>query len=371
MNRALLGRFRHPLRLFARGFASRRSGPRERETPNLRLGSSPGVRSGIALVTFLALAAVGVKTPVRATEATNTPLDAPQEVRCSECHTCATPTAAKPCLVPCPRPMPAQGPEVVVLKQLSSQYKPVIFAHRLHARMSEMSGGCAVCHHFNSTHRIQACSDCHSATQPGTILKPSLRGAYHRLCLKCHREWNSNTKCSVCHASKTEDSSPVVPPAPGDIMGMLHPDVREPVVKVFQTSCPRGRLVTFRHQEHIQRFGFQCADCHHEENCRDCHQPKAASLQAGNLNEMHARCARCHQTTGNPKVCAHCHSDQEIPPFSHKQVGLVLSADHKEIAKCTDCHVRARYRQKPTCSTCHEKDISYPAKLPGTKVKTP
>lgn len=301
---------------------------------------------------------------------TKTSSPARQEVRCSECHSCPNPTAAKSCLVPCPRPMPAGGPNVVLLNQLSKQYEPVIFAHRQHAQMSELSGGCAVCHHFNPVGRILACSNCHSATQAGTILKPDLRGAYHRLCLECHREWNQDTKCAVCHAVKTAQSPPVVLPASGDIMGILHPDVQAPEVKIFQTSYPLGKMVTFHHQEHVQQFGFQCADCHHQEDCSDCHEPQAASQHAKGLEAMHAVCSQCHQTTGGPEECAHCHSERQTPLFSHKQVGLVLSADH-QIASCTDCHAGARYHQKPTCSACHGTDVSYPAQLPGTKVKTP
>ncbi len=296
---------------------------------------------------------------------------APQGARCSECHSCQNPTAANSCLAPCPRPMPSEGPNVVLLKELSKDYQPVIFAHRLHAQMSGLSGGCAECHHNNPTGKILACSNCHSATQAGTLLKPNLTGAYHRNCLQCHREWNQNTKCAVCHELKTAQSVPVSLPASGDIMGSLHPDVQAPVVKMFDTSYPMGSKVTFPHQEHVQRFGLQCADCHQKEDCGDCHHTaETASEHVKNLDEMHAVCANCHQTTGGQEVCARCHSNQQLPSFSHKQVGLELSSDH-QIAKCTDCHVGAKYNQKPTCKSCHGTDVSYPAQLPGTKVKTP
>ena len=324
----------------------------------------------IALITLHAFPSAGWAANATLLAGTNASSDTPQEVRCSECHTCPNPTAANPCLVPCPRPMPAQGPAVVLLNQLSAQYEPVIFAHKLHSQMSEMSGGCAVCHHFNQANRILACRDCHSEDQPKTILEPGLRGAYHRLCLKCHREWNQDTKCSVCHALKTANSAPVVAPDPSDIMGTLHPDVKEPVTKIYQTSDAQGKLVTFRHQEHIQRFGFKCAACHHEDNCGDCHRTKNVPTVAMSVMQHHARCAICHQTTGSSDICAHCHSDEEIPPFTHEQTGLALNEDH-QIADCVDCHVDGRFHQEPTCSACHEADVSYPAKLPGTKVKTP
>ena len=296
-----------------------------------------------------------------------------QEVRCADCHTCPNPTRESPCLAPCPRPTAAKGPDVVLLDQLSSQYVPVVFAHKLHAQMTEMTGGCSLCHHFNPSHRILRCRECHTTSNSEELAKPGLKGAYHRQCLNCHREWSHETECSVCHAKKTADSVPVVLPDPTDIMGKLHPNIEEPIVKTYETTYEHGKQVIFRHQEHVQRFGFKCVNCHHEESCSRCHQPENATLQAKTLKEHHAPCSSCHETNGNqPAHCVHCHSDGEIPPFSHAQVGLVLNEVHQDAA-CSDCHLGSKFHEKPACSECHEapEKITYPEKLPGKKVETP
>ena len=55
-----------------------------------------------------------------------------------------------------------EGPDVIKIDKLVSKYQPVTFSHKVHAQMSEMSGGCANCHHYNISGPILPCSDCHS-----------------------------------------------------------------------------------------------------------------------------------------------------------------------------------------------------------------
>ena len=98
---------------------------------------------------------------------------------------------------------------VLMLDDLVALYQPVPFDHQAHAKMSEMWDGCQTCHHRkpnpatrpadlpatrsqSDAEKIPRCSACHHATAPdATVGMPSLKGAYHRQCLNCHREWAS------------------------------------------------------------------------------------------------------------------------------------------------------------------------------------
>ncbi len=327
----------------------------------------------LALLAVLLSPAAGAGLAGNEAEAIKAPPAAAAERKCSDCHASPNPTKQAPGLAPCPRLASKKGPEVVLLDQLSSQYVPVVFAHRLHAEMTQTGDGCALCHHHNPAEAILACRKCHDAAGPQEDLaKPSLKGAYHRQCLNCHREWSHETECAVCHAKKTVNSLAVKIPDPTDIMGGVHPNAEEPVKRIYETKHEPGRLVTFRHQEHVKRFGFKCVSCHRDENCSLCHKPEKALVATKTFTQHHSPCASCHETAEDKHAkCSHCHSDQEIPAFSHEKTGLALDKSHQDAA-CADCHAGSQFDRKPTCSECHEEKerITYPEKLPGTKSKT-
>ena len=124
------------------------------------------MRSSDCLILLAGLAAAGCgaggrgpgpdrTTPLPA-DGTHTPAD--QHLRRS-----ATPATSRraedPCLVDCPRHgghfygkhEADEGPDVVVIDQLADLYRPVVFAHQLHAGMANMNGGCKNCHHYSET----------------------------------------------------------------------------------------------------------------------------------------------------------------------------------------------------------------------------
>src|SRR3954471_5536178 len=100
-----------------------------------------------------------------------------------------------------------RAPPLVVMNELEALYEPVPFDHQSHAKMSEMWDGCETCHHRkpnpatrpvdlpatrtqSDAAAIPKCSHCHEASAEGVDLRrPSLKAAYHRQCLNCHREW--------------------------------------------------------------------------------------------------------------------------------------------------------------------------------------
>ncbi len=129
---------------------------------------------------------------------------------CKTCHSCDVPTKSDPCLVICPREKittvyqkPEQTPELITINQLSDRYGPVYFSHKIHAQMSIMSGGCENCHHHNTSGPILKCNSCHETSRKREDVSiPDLKGAYHRQCMDCHREWSHETGCNSCHTLK-------------------------------------------------------------------------------------------------------------------------------------------------------------------------
>jgi hypothetical protein len=103
-------------------------------------------------------------------------------------------------------------PGKVLLGSLADKHGPVNFDHEKHV---ETAGSCAECHHQHggaqapscggchtidassfrkNVHlgRIRPCGECHRAASAAAKLdRPTLSAAYHRACIKCHREVGS------------------------------------------------------------------------------------------------------------------------------------------------------------------------------------
>ncbi len=350
-----------------------------------------------------------------------------QQLNCKTCHECEVPTKKDPCLVPCPRSemitvrqSPEEGPEIVILNELSKKYLPVNFSHKVHAQMSDMSGGCAGCHHYNTSGPILACVNCHEEKrQREDISKPDLEAAYHRQCITCHREWSHSTDCTSCHEimnGKTASTATV-------LRGKDHPKVTQPEKIVYETNYQKGKLVTFFHSDHTNIFGAECISCHQKESCTRCHdagkikngdvkpinniikvsksssdhhQPcfkchatddcvtchksepaegfNHASSTGWALNKFHEKlsCQKCHGTSGKfarlNSSCISCHKNFKTGSFNHAITGLQLDEIHLS-AECTDCHAEANFSKTPICQNCHD-DKSYPKNKPGTLVRT-
>lgn len=291
-----------------------------------------------------------------------------------------------------------QAPDTVVLDELQNLYKPVPFGHKLHADMAMMWDGCTTCHHYqpepepdaepapaptNEKHtqiesrKIPACKNCHPVSpDKGTIRIPSLKAAYHRQCLNCHRDWSSENQCVICHEPARADGNLEHQPTKGDIIGRMHPPIQMEAVKVYKTrfTPAAGDRVTFRHDEHIKRFGLSCNECHHRDTCRDCHHkpgekagPRKPVLPAASWNASHGPCMGCHVNQG----CNHCHypEGQQPPPvFEHVTTGQHLDDDHNTL-ECKACHAPYGYHKPPYCGNadCHPSNpnIKFPNQRPG------
>ena len=124
---------------------------------------------------------------------------------------------------------PAKGkmPGKVILGTLADRYRPVAFDHAKHVGMA---GSCAECHHQHEGDRALTCTGCHrmdaavfrknvdlarirpcggchpAKDNPGNPGMPTLKAAYHRACIQCHRDVGSVGKdpkgCTeTCHES--------------------------------------------------------------------------------------------------------------------------------------------------------------------------
>lgn len=342
---------------------------------------------------------------------------------CRECHECEIPTKLNPCLKKCPRGQMITvhhsanaGPVDVILNSIKGSpdvYEPVKFAHRAHAKMSEMSGGCVLCHHYNLTGDVLACRECHTVdatSKNADLSKPGLKGAYHRQCVNCHRESGLDTKCDgSCHRAK---SSTVTNPS--DVRDhIISVQVVKPDRLVVQSANEDAKTVTFYHSDHADRFGLACSSCHANEPCSKCHRGEGATtkpiehLQGGhdrcsachsvteNCDQCHAKqplarfdhgrktgfdlgrfhssfaCARCHKENSDYKgltgKCMACHAGWKPGAFDHVVTGIKLSETHAAL-DCESCHLESNFAKKPTCSGCHD-DKSYPTALPGVRVQ--
>jgi len=353
----------------------------------------------------------------------------PSHLKCSTCHTREVPTKDDPGLINCPRPMMKNlfptsnlGPAVFILKDLENKYLPVVFEHKLHAQMSEMTGGCLNCHHFNTSGPIMSCNQCHlKERKRDDVSKPDLMAAYHQQCLDCHRQWSHQTECTSCHAEKKGNETIDASNISSDLLKKTHPEVKKPEKIIFKTDAKEGSIVTFYHDEHSSLFGLDCVSCHKDENCIGCHDLEKVK-DGKNINfdmpvkvnvsetERHQRCFGCHvdnqcsfchknsamkrfnhaastgwalnknhinlactvchkkgkEFTALDNKCISCHPDWNSMSFNHKVTGLVLNETHSEF-ECGDCHLNKDFSTKPSCENCHD-DKSFPKDKPGTLV---
>jgi len=343
---------------------------------------------------------------------------------CSLCHTCETPTKSNPCLIICPREKmmtihipPEKSPKIIKmnkLKVMEDLYESVIFSHRAHAEMSEISGGCEMCHHYNPPGNIVACDYCHELNRQRTdISKPDLKASYHRQCINCHREWSKEATCESCH--ELHESGKSAFSGKEYRKERIHPVINVPTKLIYKTSKQNGTLVTFFHNEHTDLYGFECKNCHQQESCVKCHDvTKSTTKKEISLKQKHKICESCHDTEVNTG-CESCHTKKELEPFNHKirtgfelksyhaelscsnchqiktvftglsnsctschsgwnsktfnhiAAGLVLDKVHVEL-DCGDCHIGEDFSKNPSCENCHD-DKNYPKDKPGKQVK--
>ncbi len=279
---------------------------------------------------------------------------------CSMCHTCEFPTHQDLCLSKkfCMRDKVGQGDDdlpreaVMVLDELENVYDPVYFSHEKHAQMSEMSGQCENCHHFvPATSGHPACKECHAPEGIKSKIEPSLKAAYHRQCLDCHSEWDTETHCEWCHRKKEGGMSDAEIAALPHLVHQAPLKVRELIV--FETDYEDNDKVPFHHKNHVDLYDRDCSVCHKGESCSSCHVHGEESHPLGLVADvdLHDTCYHCHD---EEKGCEQCHGRSANDLFDHAETGWALQAYHA-VLQCKDCHHDpGRYAaNNPRCETCH------------------
>lgn len=119
---------------------------------------------------------------------------------CKGCHTGEITMAEAVAKEPIPFDLEAQpkGPETYLIATLSKKRLPVNFPHSRHSTMVD---NCNACHHYSPENEIPTCYACHGASVDFTKkAKPELVGAYHRMCIGCHRSMGAGPiTCNKCH----------------------------------------------------------------------------------------------------------------------------------------------------------------------------
>lgn len=334
---------------------------------------------------------------------------------CSDCHLCTQPTVSDPCLKECfraghastPTKYTGPKPDLIKLGQSGGLYEPVSFDHQSHADMGSMGDGCSNCHHSSPTGHIAPCSECH--LQPASLGQPGLKGAYHRQCLGCHKQWSGSTECANCHIPD-ETATTVLTTISPEASRLIPISAHKPDKKVYDYADQNGEKITFYHNDHVEKFGVECVTCHQGESCGYCHDPNGSSVPRKSAEEIHSICSDCHDGD-NCKLChgkqekspfthdashwrlgeyhrhlpcrschevgqrikslradcADCHADWGPDNFEHQLGGLKLDETHREF-DCTDCHSNSKYHQPTTCIDCHDEERTARETPPGVLI---
>lgn len=91
------------------------------------------------------------------------------------------------------------------LGTISKRFTPVQFSHGRHI---DTLNDCALCHHNSKRNLTPACTSCHEAAPIYKYAGPDrktglgLKGAYHGLCVGCHKKTSGPAGCTDCHLKK-------------------------------------------------------------------------------------------------------------------------------------------------------------------------
>lgn len=246
--------------------------------------------------------------------------------------------------------------EKEVINKNSDLYESVRFMHRKHANVL---GDCSICHHrmpdgdrdsvgipvtmdwFRENQVMPVgCEGCHGEPfQPDSLGTPGLKGAYHQLCMDCHKEseqiphvrgpilhsamvrgpiartldTRAPTDCLACHAKKVPDHKDLVrlPPGAGarEVTKQCldcHEDEGKAILKTAHWNWHGSSVYTVGHEERIDLgkdgavINNFCINLNGNwPRCTSCHIGYGWEDKNFDFTDMsNIDCLVCHDTTG-------------------------------------------------------------------------
>ena len=177
----------------------------------------------------------------------------------------------------------------------------------------------------HAPHSFAPCESCHLRGSAPEEVRASGLPSMAR-CLECHNGEQASSACETCHQLERRNRKPPT----------------------------HDGLWQRRHGESAYFEAYQCALCHHDNQCQGCHalrKPQSHTLRwersAHGREAIHNRftCATCHEAD----FCENCHSH---PPPDHTTT-FMTAGGHKQVARlrarsCLTCH-----RFESDCARCH------------------
>jgi len=234
-------------------------------------------------------------------------------------------------------------------------------------RFSYVGTACADCH--IDVHRGQlgtTCQNCHAPqnwqNRRDNFELHASRGfplvGVHAItdCGACHVGQETNEfagvsqECQICHRSNFESST-----NPNHTQAGFSSNCRQ----CHQPVAASWRVTSFKHSGAFslrgRHAGTDCAECHITQyrgtsaECNGCH-----------AQDFNATTNPAHTTFGFPTTCEACHNDMgwETAQFDHLQVsqGFALNGAHGAIT-CVQCHINNQLQGIPReCYGCHQDD---------------
>jgi octaheme c-type cytochrome (tetrathionate reductase family) len=251
-----------------------------------------------------------------------------------------------------------------IIYEYSDLYEPVRFMHSKHANVLE---DCTICHHkmpreegdtygepatmakLREQQKMPAsCVSCHTQPfNPKQLHVPGLKGAYHQLCMDCHKE------------------SEQVPHTRGPIVYSAM--VRGPIARTLDTRAPTDCLACHAkkvpdHKDLVKLQG-DVGPIAVTKNCLSCHE-----------NEGKAVLKTSHWNWHGPSPYTVGHEKRIDLGKSHLTINNFCINLSGNWARCTSCHVGYGWEDenfdftdmtKIDCLVCHDTTRTYKKAPPG------